>query len=142
MKKKFAVIEELYDLHQKVLTEGRRNINLTDYKFNCIFLTEKLVLGTKAYEEVNYSAIIDYIFYQLGKSGVKKHIEHFEKLLIDICGNNESWKEKYLDNIINRWFGQVNAPWEENELFPFLASANLRLNNDHFDKIKKFLARI
>ncbi|MBS7010309.1 MAG: hypothetical protein KH118_01525 [Veillonella sp.] len=141
MKKKFAVIEELYDLHQKVLTEGRRNINLTDYKFNCIFLTEKLVLGTKAYEEVNYSAIIDYIFYQLGKSGVKKHIEHFEKLLIDICGNNESWKEKYLDNIINRWFGQVNAPWEENELFPFLASANLRLNNDHFDKIKKFLAR-
>lgn len=141
IKKKFAVIEELYDLHKKVLSEGRRNINLPDYKSNCVFLTKNLVLGTKAYEEVDYDAIIEYIFFQLGKSGAKKYIMSFEKLLIDICDNNESWKEKYLDDIINRWFSQVNAPWEENELFPFLARADMKLNTKHFDKINKFLSR-
>lgn len=65
IKKKFAVIEELYDLHKKVLSEGRRNINLPDYKSNCVFLTKNLVLGAKAYEEVDYDAIIEYIFFNL-----------------------------------------------------------------------------
>lgn len=141
IKKKFAVIEELYNLHKKVLTEGRRNINLPDYKSNCVFLTKNLVLGTKAYEELNYDAIIEYIFFQLGKSGAKKCIMSFEEILIDACDNNESWKEKYLDDIINRWFSQVNAPWEENELFSFLDRADMKLNIKHFDKINKFLSR-
>lgn len=141
IKKKFAVIEELYNLHKKVLTEGRRNINLPDYKSNCIALTKNLVLGTKAYEKLDYDAIIEYIFFQLGKSGAKKYIVSFEELLVDICDNNESWKEKYLDDIINRLFSQVNAPWEENELFSFLASADMKLNTKHFDKINKFLSR-
>lgn len=38
-------------------------------------------------------------------------------------------------------FSQVNAPWEENELFPFLARVDMKLNIQHFDKISKFLSR-
>lgn len=140
-KTKFTVIEELYDLHQKVLTKGRRNIDLLAYKSNCICTTKNLILGSKAYEVLNYNAIIEYIFFQLGKSGAKKSIESFNKLLIDVCNNNECWKEKYLDDIVNRLFSQVNAPWEENELFLFLAHADMKLNIQHFDKISKFLSK-
>lgn len=140
-KTKFTVIEELYDLHQKVLTKGRRNIDLLAYKSNCIYTTKNLILASIAYEALNYNAIIEYIFFQLGKSGAKKSIESFNKLLIDVCNNNECWKEKYLDDIVNRLFSQVNAPWEENELFPFLARADMKLNIQHFDKISKFLSR-
>lgn len=140
-KTKFTVIEELYDLHQKVLTKGRRNIDLLPYKSNCICTTKNLILGSKAYEALNYNAIIEYIFFQLGKSGAKKSIESFNKLLVDVCNKNECWKDKYLDDIVNRLFSQVNAPWEENELFSFLARTNMKLNIQHFDKISKFLSR-
>ena len=140
-KTKFTVIEELYDLHQKVLTKGRRNIDLLPYKSNCIYTTKNLILGSKAYEALNYNAIIEYIFFQLGKSGAKKSIESFNKLLVDVCNKNECWKDKYLDDIVNRLFSQVNAPWEENELFSFLARADMKLNVQHFDKISKFLSR-
>ena len=140
-KTKFTVIEELYDLHQKVLTKGRRNIDLLPYKSNCIYTTKNLILGSKAYEALNYNAIIEYIFFQLGKSGAKKSIESFDKLLVDVCNKNECWKDKYLDDIVIRLFSQVNAPWEENELFSFLARADMKLNVQHFDKISKFLSR-
>ena len=140
-KTKFTVIEELYDLHQKVLTKGRRNIDLLPYKSNCIYTTKNLILGSKAYEALNYNAIIEYIFFQLGKSGAKKSIESFNKLLVDVCNKNECWKDKYLDDIVNRLFSQVNAPWEENELFSFLVRADMKLNVQHFDKISKFLSR-
>lgn len=137
----FEVIRELYTLNQKVLAEGRRNVELSVYKSNYISLIEDLIIVTDAYKKLNYVAIIEYIFYQLGKNGANKSIESFNSLLIDICNNNEIWKEKYLDDIVKRTFSQVNAPWDENELFPFLASAKLCLNDDHFNKINKFLSR-
>ena len=137
----FPVINELYCLHQKVLAEGRRKINLSDYKVKCSYLIENSVLGTNIIEKIDYKAVIDYIFYQIGKSGAKKSINSFNELLIDIYNNNETWKVKYLDDIIDRLFSQVNAPWEENELFPFLARVDMKLNIQHFNKISKFLSR-
>lgn len=131
--------EKLYNLNRELLSNGRRR-----YDMNALRLDYKSKLGGliseyRQLEIFNYDEVVEYIFFQLGKSKGVEAISNCKLIIESAVKGEKGWKKLYLDDIIYRMFSRKDTPLSESELSVFFASTNLSLQSTHFKYIKAYV---